>query len=218
MIEDHILNLVDWIVDMPLWVIYSFFFFIAYLENVFPPIPGDILVVFGGYLAVIHIVDFSVVLGITTVGSVLGFMSLYYVGYRVGDEIRTKHSRFRFLKFIDNKYMNKAELWMYRWGQGVILANRFLAGTRSIISLVAGVSKTKMIPTISSATISALAWNSILITVGWYIGESWPAIQRWLNYYGTSILTIIVVFVFWKLGAYLFKKYKVKKSRKYPEV
>jgi membrane protein DedA with SNARE-associated domain len=218
MIEENIINLVDWIVDMPLWVIYSFFFLIAYLENVFPPIPGDILVVFGGYLAIIGIVDFAVVLGITTVGSVLGFMSLYYVGYRVGDEIRTKHSRFRFLKFIDNKYMNKAELWMYRWGQGVILANRFLAGTRSIISLVAGISKTNTLPTIVSATISALLWNSILITLGWYIGESWPAIQKWLNYYGTSILGLLAIFIIWKFAVYIYKKNKLRKKRKYPEV
>lgn len=218
MIEEYILTIVDWIVDMPLWVIYGFFFLIAYLENVFPPIPGDILVVFGGYLAVINIVDFSVVLGVTTVGSVLGFMSYYYLGYRLGDEIRTNHSRLRFLKFIDNKYMNKAELWMYKWGQGVILANRFLAGTRSIISLVAGISKTKTLHTVISASISAVAWNTILIIIGWYIGESWPVIQTWLNYYGTSILALLGLFIMWKMTVYFKKKYSIRKSRKYPEV
>jgi membrane protein DedA with SNARE-associated domain len=217
MIEEYTLNLIDWIVEMPLVAIYSFFLLIAYAENVFPPIPGDLLVVFGGYIAVEQVVDFSTILVITTVGSVLGFMTLYYVGYRLGDEIRAKPVRFRFIKHLDGKYMNKVELWMYRWGQGVIFANRFLAGTRSIISIVAGVSKTKISSTVFFATCSALLWNLLLLMLGWYIGENWPVIQQYLNIYGTSLLTVIAIIVAIRVGIYFYKKRKNRQKKNYPE-
>lgn len=218
MIEEYTLNLIDWIVGMPLPAIYTFFFVIAYTENVFPPIPGDLLVVFGGYIAVEQVVDFSTVLAITTFGSVLGFMTLYYVGYRIGDEIRAKPVRFRFMKYLNGKYINKVELWMYRWGQGVIFANRFLAGTRSIISIVAGVSKIKISSTVFFATCSALLWNLLLLMLGWYIGENWPLIQQYLNIYGTSLLTIIAIIVAVRIGMYFYKRRKKSQKKKYPEV
>lgn len=217
MIEEYTLSAIDWIVNMPLLLVYAFFLAVAYTENVFPPIPGDILVVFGGYLALEQVVDFTIIILLTTFGSVLGFMTLYYVGYKLGDEIRAKPVRYRFLKYLDGKYMNKVELWMYRWGQGVILSNRFLAGTRSVISLVAGVSKTKILPTIICATISALLWNILLITLGWFIGENWPVIQQYLNIYGTTLLVLIGLFITYRVGRHYYRKNKVKAKKKYPE-
>jgi membrane protein DedA with SNARE-associated domain len=217
MIEEYTLSIIDWIVNMPILLLYAFFLAVAYLENVFPPIPGDILVVFGGYLALEQIVDFTLIVVLTTFGSVLGFMTLYYVGYKLGDEIRAKPIRYRFLKYLDGKYMNKVELWMYRWGQGVILANRFLAGTRSIISLVAGVSKTKILSTVIFASLSALLWNILLITIGWFIGENWPIIQNYLNVYGTTLLILIGLFIAYRAGRYYYKKQKLKARKKYPE-
>jgi membrane protein DedA with SNARE-associated domain len=208
MIEEYVLNLVDWIYSLPVVSIYLIFLAISYTENVFPPIPGDLLIVFGGYIAVENVVSFNALLWITTFGSVLGFMTIYYIGYRLGDEIRTRNPRLGFLKYFDRKYLDKAELWMYRWGQGVILANRFLAGTRSIISLTAGISRTKTTRTVISATVSALLWNLILLTVGWYIGENWQVIKNYLNIYGTTILVLIILFV----GIKMFLKYRKRKK------
>jgi membrane protein DedA with SNARE-associated domain len=216
--EEFTLNLVDWIVELPLISIYAFFFIIAYTENVFPPIPGDLLIVFGGYLAVDQIVNLPIVLTITTIGSMMGFMTLYYLGYRLGDEIRNKSNRFRFMKYLDGKYMNKAELWMYRWGMGVILANRFLAGTRSIISIVAGVSRLKVSSTILYSTAGALIWNALLLALGWYIGENWQTIQTYLNYYGTTLLILLGLFFAYRLGRYYYKKKKLKTKKSYPEI
>lgn len=210
MFEEYLASLIDWIYSLPLISIYLIFLAISYGENVFPPIPGDLLIVFGGYIAVEQVVSFNVLLWITTFGSVLGFMTLYYVGYRLGDEIRTRNSRLGLLKYLDRKYLDKAELWMYRWGQGVILANRFLAGTRSIISLTAGISRTKVGRTIVSASISAFLWNLILLTAGWYIGENWQSIKYYLNVYGTTILILIVLLV----GIKLLLRYRKKKKQK----
>ncbi|HAC16205.1 MAG TPA: DedA family protein [Bacteroidetes bacterium] len=207
MMDSITIDLVEWIKTLPVISIYVAFFLIAYLENVIPPIPGDIMIVFGGYLAADGFVDFTTVLLLTTVASVFGFMSMYYVGYRWGDGIKEKRSRFWLFRYLDYRYMTKAQAWMGRWGQGVIVGNRFLAGTRSIISLISGISQTDIRKTILSSFTSSILWNFILLGSGWIIKENWEQIGSYLSYYSWVIFTGLAIFAFIKIRAYLkFKK------------
>lgn len=207
MFETFTLEIVEWIETLPVFMVYAAFFAIAYLENIVPPIPGDILIVFGGYLAADGHIDFTSVLMLTTIASVFGFMSMYYVGYRWGDGIKEKRSRFWIFRYLDYKYMTKAQSWMNRWGQGVVLANRFLAGTRSIISLISGISQTNVRYTMASSFISSLLWNFILLGSGWFIKENWELIGTYLSYYSWIIMSVIAIFVYFRLRAYFrFKK------------
>jgi membrane protein DedA with SNARE-associated domain len=209
MIEDFTVDLVEWIEVLPLVSIYLAFFLIAYSENVIPPIPGDLLVVFGGYLAAEGLVNFPLVLFLTTVASVGGFMTMYWLGYTWGDGIREKRSKFWVFKYINFNYTQKAQGWMNRWGQGVIMANRFLAGTRSVISLMSGISQTNIRYTIFSSTFSSLLWNFILLGSGWIIQENWEEIGRYLSLYSRVVIALIAVFVVYKLVGYR-KKRKLK--------
>ena len=188
-------NLIEWIQTLSPLSIYLIFGLIAYLENVVPPIPGDVLVAFGGYLAAEQIIGFSPVLAITTVASVFGFMSMYAVGAYFGDKIEVQRKKFWLMRFLDVKYFDKGKRWMDKYGQGVILANRFLAGTRSVISITAGITKTKVYATIISSSISSLLWNAILLGMGWFVHENWQVIGHYLNVYGWIILSSIVVLI-----------------------
>ncbi len=212
MFETFTLEIVEWIETLPVVMVYAAFFAIAYLENIIPPIPGDILIVFGGYLAADGHIDFTSVLVLTTVASVFGFMSMYYVGYRWGDGIKEKRSRFWIFRYLDYKYMTKAQSWMNRWGQGVILANRFLAGTRSIISLISGISQTNVRYTMGSSFLSSLLWNFILLGSGWFIKENWELIGTYLSYYSWIIMSAIAVFVYFRVRAYFRFKKTVKST------
>lgn len=204
--EQYLMDLVEWTRAQPLLGIFAILLFISFMENVFPPIPGDLLIVFGGYLASEHVVSFSLVVVSTTLGSVMGFMTLYYFGYIAGDEIRTKKNRLWFLRFFNVAYIDKAERWMYRWGQGVVLANRFLAGARTLISIMAGVTKLNIRKTVFYATMGALIWNLLLIGLGWFIGDNWLIIKNYLNYYGTIIASVLAIFVIYRLAIYLLLK------------
>lgn len=208
MIDDYTVDLVNWLEALPLLSIYVAFVLIAYLENVLPPVPGDLLVVFAGYLAADGVLNFSAILGLTTVSSVMGFMTMYYIGYKWGDGIREKRSRYWMFKYIDFKYMTRAQGWMNRWGQGVILANRFLAGTRSVISLLAGITQMHIQKTILSSTVSSLLWNMILLGSGWFIKENWEKIGMYLSIYSWVILGILAIFVVYRIWLY-----KKRKSR-----
>lgn len=189
-------QLIQWIQTLSPLSIYTVFFVVAYVENILPPIPGDLLVVFGGYLAALQIVSFTAILLLTTVASVIGFMTMYCIGSYWGSIIEEKKHRFWLMRFIDFKYYSRAKRWMQNWGQGVILANRFLAGTRSVISLSAGITKTKVIPTIISSGVSSVLWNFILLGAGWIVHENWQVIGDYLNIYGRVTLAFILIAIF----------------------
>jgi membrane protein DedA with SNARE-associated domain len=193
--EAYTQNLIEWIQTLSPLSIYMIFALIAYLENVVPPIPGDLIVAFGGYLAAEQIIGFSPVLAITTVASVIGFMNMYTFGAYFGDKIEEQRKKCWLMRFFDVKYFDKGKRWMDRYGQGVILANRFLAGTRSVISITAGITKTKVYPTIINSAISSLIWNTILLSMGWFVHENWQIIGHYINVYGWVILSLLVIFI-----------------------
>lgn len=206
MIEQFVQDVVHLINTLPPASIYGVFFVIAYIENVVPPIPGDVLVAFGGYLAAEQIIGLTPILVLTTTASVMGFMSMYWIGSRWGTQIEENKKRFWLLRFIPLKYLNKVRSWMQRWGMGVVLANRFLAGTRSVISLTAGLSHTRISYTVISSTISSILWNGILLGFGWVVHENWRLIGDYLSVYSQIILAGIVIFILVRLGIYYYRK------------
>lgn len=205
--EEFVRQAVDWILTLSPLSIYIIFSLVAYFENVIPPLPGDVLIAFGGYLAAEKIVGFVPLLLITTIASVFGFMSMYMIGAYFGDKIKVQRRRFWLMRFVDVKYYDKAKKWMQKWGQGIILSNRFLAGTRSIISLTSGITRTKFYPTVINATISSLIWNFLLLGFGWIVHENWEIIGHYLNLYGWFILGLLILLIGARI---IFKKKRAK--------
>lgn len=206
--EELVPEIIEWVEIQPVWSIYFILFFVAYLENVFPPIPGDVMAVFGGYLITEGVMNFSGLLIVTTLGSVLGFMNLYYLGYLAGDHIRSRNGNVWFLRFLNPSHLDTTERWMMRWGQGVVVINRFLTGARSIISIVAGMSRLNPTRTTVFATIGAAVWNMILIAGGWFIGDNWQIIRQYLNVYGQFIISLILVGLSIRIAIYYYRKRK----------
>ena len=202
-------QIVEWILTLSPVSVYIIFFLVAYIENIVPPLPGDVLVAFGGYLAAEQIVGFVPVLIITTIASVIGFMNMYLFGKYFGDRIEEQRRRFWLMRFIDIKYFDRGKRWMHDWGQGVILANRFLAGTRSVIALTAGITKTNVYSTMISSFVSSLVWNFILLMLGWIVYENWAVIGEYLNIYGRIILVLVILLIGARI---IFKKLKSKKG------
>lgn len=211
--EANVEQLFEWIQTLSPVSIYFIFTLVAYVENILPPIPGDVLVAFGGYLAAEQVINVVPVLLFTTIASVIGFMSMYAVGWYFGDRIEQERNRFWLMRFIDVKYFDKINRWMNRWGQGVILANRFLAGTRSAISLVSGMTKTKIYPTVISSFISSILWNTVLIAFGWIVHENWQIIGHYLNVYGWIILALIAILIVARV-IYKYRQKNVEKESK----
>lgn len=214
MADQIVQSVVEWISMVPPSGIYLILFGIAYVENLVPPMPGDVIVAFGGYLAAEGVISIVPLWGFTVIASVLGFMTMYWLGYTWGVQIEEKKNDHLLLRFIDYKYFKRGKKWMGRWGQGVILANRFLAGTRSVISLTAGMSHLHLARTIVSSLISSILWNALLIGMGWVIRDNWKIIGEYLSNYGKVILLLIVVVVSVKLYFEFYRKGRSEDSEK----
>lgn len=94
MVDQFIQEAVQFINTLPPLSIYLVFFLVAYVENIVPPIPGDVLVAFGGYLAAESVIGLVPILLLTTIASVIGFMSMYWIGSRWGRLIQKKKKQF----------------------------------------------------------------------------------------------------------------------------
>jgi membrane protein DedA with SNARE-associated domain len=190
---------------LPAFWIYMSLFFFSFIENVFPPSPSDLVVVIGGSLVSTGAISFIPTLILTTIGSVLGFMTLYYVGSQLDQKV----IRAGKVKFISVEALQKAELWFNKYGYFVILVNRFLPGTRSVISFFAGLSELVIKKTVILAAISAFVWNTIIISLGVFFGDNVELIDRYLSTYSEImfIITAAVVIIFTAI-------YFVKKRRK----
>lgn len=191
MVDQVIQSIVDWISIVPSLGIYAIFFVIAYLENVLPPVPGDILIAFAGYLAADGLIGLFPIWSLTVVASVIGFMNMYWFGYKLGSQIDSNREEHFLLRFINYRYFRKGKIWMYRYGQWVVVANRFLAGTRSVISMTAGMSHLNIKLTIVNSLISSALWNAALLGLGWFIRDNWMVIGEYLSGYGKVIMICI---------------------------
>ncbi|MCZ7555599.1 MAG: DedA family protein [Bacteroidia bacterium] len=172
------------------WIYFALFFF-AWLENIFPPSPSDVLIVAAG--SIISLGEGSVLLTLlfATAGSTAGFVTMYSLGKSFGHRVLETGK----IKFISPELVAKVHSWFGRYGFWVVIANRFLSGTRAVISFCAGIAEMHFGITVVLSALSALLWNAILIYAGYALGDNWKDIGEYLSTYSrviTVLLTLVV--------------------------
>jgi len=196
----------EWLIEtvsgMSPGMIYGALLLAAYLENIIPPIPGDTIVIFGAYLVGIGTIEFTPTLIMTTVGSLGGFLTYYMIGRYGGREFFER----RKFKWFDSKRISKIDKWFAKWGIWVIIVNRFLAGTRSVVSIFAGFAKLGWMKVTILAFVSSLVWNTILITAGYYAGKNWKYVEGSLRNYNLIISVLILAVI--AIAIYFYVKNK----------
>ncbi|OGB63606.1 MAG: hypothetical protein A2Y94_14405 [Caldithrix sp. RBG_13_44_9] len=193
----------------PFWA-YVILFISAIIENIFPPLPGDTVILVGAYLVGQGLLSFWGVYISTTLGSVVGFMGIYGLAYWVERKIIEKYQP----RWITRTHIDQVENWFRKYGYGVILLNRFLSGVRSVISLVAGLSKMKPLAVFSLSLISCAIWNGVLIYLGSIVGKNWGKIIELLKVYNRVVLLVVILaIVIWLLYRFIRKRTMKKISR-----
>ncbi len=182
-------DFLDLLNSFPDYLIYIALGVSAFIENVFPPIPGDTITAFGAFLVGAKRLNFLGVFLSTSLGSILGFMSLFWIGNILGKRYFIRRD-YRFFKARD---IIKAEAWFQKYGYLIILFNRFLPGMRSVISLAGGISRLKTWKVMLLALISACLWNLIWISLGYTLGNNWETMRDKMGYFMTRYNFIILV-------------------------
>lgn len=189
-------------------LIYAAVFAIAFIENIFPPFPSDVVVVFAGSLVGLGQVSFVPVLLVATFGSTFGFVAMYKIGHWFGNRILEQGK----IKFIPVDSVKKVEAWFTKYGYWIIIGNRFLAGTRAVVSFFAGLSELNLTKTMLLSFLSALVWNAILIQAGSYLGKNWEQIGFYLSTYSQIVTGILVVVTLIVAAKFVFFSKKKEKS------
>lgn len=198
-------SIIEFLSQVPwIWVL-VIAFLTTFTENVFPPSPGDSLLIFMGTLIGIKSGSFVEILLASTLGSTVGFGVMYYLGKEF-DHLVMDEGKFR---FISREAIRKVETWFARFGYWLIIANRFLSGTRAVISFFAGMSRLNFTITIVLSVLSSLVWNTILLYFGYSFGDNWQVIDSYLSAYGKIIFPIVLAaLVIWAIYQFYYKNRK----------
>jgi len=187
----------------PIWIYLTLFFF-AFIENVFPPSPSDVLLVVGGTLIGTGAINFILALAFATIGSITGFMLMFYIGSTVDKKV-IHSGRFRFIPI---NTIEKVEIWFRKYGYFVIVANRFMPGTRAVISFFAGISNLDPKKTIILCFVSALLWNLIMLYLGFIFGDNVAKVDEYLTTYRNIVIAVTAVVVLFFIIRIFFRKRK----------
>lgn len=195
-------DIISYISTLDPSVIYLVLFFFGFIENIFPPSPSDVVLVIGSTLVAKSTVGFIPILLLTSVASALGFVLMYYIGKYFGERVIRSGK----LKYIKQGTLGKTDLWFSKYGYNLILINRFLPGTRAVISFFTGVHNLKPGKTFLYAAVSSFIWNALLIFVGYLLGNNIDLIDKYLSAYSNFVLVIICLVIIYFLVKYFRKK------------
>ncbi|HAM2040718.1 TPA: DedA family protein [Listeria monocytogenes] len=184
-------------------------FVLIMVENLFPPIPSEIILTFGGFMTTVTSLNIVMVIIVATLGSVVGAILLYKVASYFGKERLTKivlkYGRILRLKESD---IERAENFFLKYGSWAVFLCRMIPLIRSLISIPAGMTKMKMSKFLILTTAGSLLWNTVLIGLGAMLGESWSEIVVFMDSFSTIIYSIIAILVVVGLGFFFRARFK----------
>lgn len=184
--------------------------FLIALENIFPPIPSEVILTLGGFMTsytkmtVIGVIIFS------TIGSIFGALILYYIGTLLSIRklkriVSSKPGRLLGLKEED---IDKTCSWFDNKGNKTVFFCRFIPVIRSLISIPAGITHMKIKPFIIFTLFGSLIWNSVLVILGRVLGSKWKLIVNFMNKYSSVCIILLCI------CATLFLSYKIYNRKK----
>jgi len=185
---------------------YIVIFLAAYFENIFPPIPGDTLVVLSAFWVISS--KFSIFGAIlsSVIGSFLGFLTYYFLAYKYGEDF----FKWKITKNLKNDTLfQKFEEYFKKYGYVLIAFNRFFSGFRSIISIAAGFYRLSPLKVSFYSFISCLLWNSLIIYSIFLFKSNINRLIRIISKYNAyTFISIIIILILFFLGYFLRRKVK----------
>ncbi len=181
-----------------IWV-YLVLFAACFIENVFPPFPGDSFVAAAGALVALGRLDFALSMIIIMAGGISSVMVLYFFGQNYGRKF-FERKNFKYFSVRDIELM---ETKLKKWGALILVFSRFLVGIRSGVAVAAGVGRYPAILMLFYSTVSYFLFTVLIIFLAIGMVEHLESIKTYFIQYNLIIWPIITI-VF---AGYFFRKY-----------
>lgn len=188
-------------------------FFLILIENVFPPIPSEVILLISGFFSSYTSLSVFYMILASTLGSFLGAIILYYIGKIFNKERLKKivNGRLGKILFLKENDIDKADEWFDNKGDKSVFFCRFVPIVRSLISIPAGMSEMPMGKFIIYTICGSMIWNTVLICLGYRLGSNWEYVLTILDKYQMVVIVILVIIFGYVIIKFYRKKRKSKK-------
>lgn len=176
---------------------------LMFMENIFPPIPSELIMPLAGYLATQGGMDILWVIASGTMGSLLGTLPWYYLGRRLGHDgvrrLASKHGRWLTMSPSD---VDAASERFKRHGKASVLVGRLIPTVRTLISVPAGVANMPLGSFLLFSAVGTLVWTAALALAGFLLGQAYDIIERYVDPVSTTVLVILVAIYIYRVATY----------------
>lgn len=203
-----------WIIEIMNQFGYLGIFLLIAIENIFPPIPSEVILLFGGFMSTytnMHIVGIIIA---STLGSLVGAYALYFIGKIFNKERLKKFVRGKIGKVLrlKEKDIDMADEWFDKKGNKTVFFCRFIPIVRSLISIPAGMSEMPLGKFTLYTVVGSLIWNTVLSIAGQTVGANWESILAIFEQY-SHIAAIVLVILGVGAIVWFYSKKRTKKSK-----
>ncbi|WP_237681989.1 DedA family protein [Agrobacterium vitis] len=176
---------------------------LMFMENIFPPIPSELIMPLAGYLATQGDMNILSVIAAGTMGSLLGTLPWYYLGRRLGHDgvrrLASKHGRWLTMPPSD---VDAASERFKRHGKASVLVGRLIPTVRTLISVPAGVANMPLGSFLLFSAVGTLVWTAALALAGFLLGQAYDIIERYVDPVSTTVLVILVAIYIYRVATY----------------
>ncbi|MGN3955221.1 DedA family protein [Streptomyces sp. WAC8370] len=161
------------------------------LENVFPPLPSEIILPLTGFAAGQGVISLFAALFWTTLGSVVGAAVLYWIGALVGRE--RMYAIWAKLPLVKTSDLERTEEWFAKHGTKAVLLGRMVPIFRSLISVPAGLERMPLPTFLALTGLGTLTWNTVLVMSGYWLGDQWDKVGDYVGVISKAVLVMVVL-------------------------
>ncbi|NUN64476.1 DedA family protein [Pseudanabaena biceps] len=201
----------EWIINTMNSLGYLGIGLLMFAENLFPPIPSELIMPLAGYTATFADTKIQVIPAIAAgvIGTILGAIPWYYAGLLLGKE-RLEALADRYGKWlgVSGKDIEKSVIWFQKYGSKAVLFGRLVPGIRTLISIPAGISKMSILPFFIYSTIGTIVWVGLLTYAGYFLGSNYKIVEEYIDVITKVIAVILLIAIASFIGYRLWKRSK----------
>lgn len=176
------------------------------VENVFPPIPSELILPLAGFYVGTGELIFLIAVLAATIGSVVGALILYGAARRGGRPLIYRYSKVLRVKEAE---LDRADAWFDKHGPWIVLFGRLIPGVRSIVSVPAGLSEMPLWHFVALTALGSAVWNSALIGAGWALGDQWGALEQYIGPLSRVALVVVIA----GIAAFIVRRWQLSRRR-----
>ena len=172
---------------------------LMFLENIFPPIPSELIMPLAGFTVAKGKLNFGLVVLAGVIGTMLGALPWYYAGKILGEQrLKSWADKYGRWLTISSKDIEKSKRWFDRHGGKAVFICRLVPGVRTLISLPAGISRMPLLPFLVYSTLGTFLWVGLLTYAGYALGDNYEQVEKYLAPVSKIVLaTLVISFIIW---------------------